>query len=88
MGKTVKHNPPKNPKPNFIEFSKVQQAYLNEIRNKQMKEFNEAVGMIYEELGITEKILKAPPGTYTLRIRDCSGVDVLIAPVKPNGKDN
>jgi len=63
--------------PNFIRFSKVQQRLLNEIRNNQMKEFNEAVGMIYEELGITEKILKAPPGTYKLRIQDCSGLDVL-----------
>jgi len=76
MGKD-KHNPPKKPKPDFLQFSKVQQAYLNEIRNKQMREFNEAVGMIYEELGITEKILKAPPGTYKLRIQDCSGVDIL-----------
>jgi len=77
MEKTVKHNPPKEKKPDFIEFSKVQQRLLNEIRNNQMKEFNEAVGMIYEELGITEKILNAPPGTYKLRVRDCSGVDIL-----------
>jgi len=76
LGKTVKHNPPKEKKADFIEFSKVQQAYLNEIRNNQMKEFNEAVGMIYEELGITEKILKAPPGTCKLRMQDCSGVDI------------
>lgn len=76
MGKD-KHNPPQKPKADFIKFSKVQQAYLNEIRNRQMKEFNEAVGSVYEELGITEKILKAPPGTYKLRIQDCSGLDVL-----------
>ena len=62
--------------PNFIRFSKVQQAYLNEIRNRQMREFNEAVELIYEELGIVEKILKAPPGTYKLKIKDCSGVDI------------
>jgi hypothetical protein len=76
MGKD-KHNPPKKPKADFIKFSKVQQAYLNEIRNKQLREFNEAVGMIYEELGIKEKILKAPSGTYKLRVQDCSGLDVL-----------
>jgi len=85
MGKT-KHNPPQNPKPNFIEFSKLQQAYLNEIRNRQMKEFNDAVGLVYEELEITEKILNAPLGTYKLRMKDCSGVDVLS--VKPTTKDN
>lgn len=85
MSKT-KHNPPKTPKPDFIEFSKVQTGFLLEIRNRQLKEFNEAVGSIYEELGITEKILKAPPGTYRLRMQDLNGLDVL--PVKANGKDN
>jgi len=76
MSKT-KHNPPQKPKPNFIEFSKVQTGFLLEIRNRQMKEFNEAVGSVYEELGITEKILKAPPGTYKLRMQDLSGLDIL-----------
>ena len=73
-------------KPDFIKFSKVQTGLLLEIRNRQLKEFNEAVGLVYDELGITEKILKAPPGTYKLRMQDLSGLDVL--PVKPNGKDN
>ena len=76
MSKT-NHNPPQKPKPDFIKFSKVQVGFLVEIRNKQLKEFNEAVGLVYEELGITGKILKAPPGTYKLRMQDCSGVDVL-----------
>jgi len=76
MSKT-KHNPLKKPKPNFIEFSNVQTGFLLEIRNRQMKEFNEAVGSVYEELGITEKILKAPPGTYKLRMQDLSGLDIL-----------
>lgn len=75
MGKD-KHNPPQKKEPNFIKFSKVQQAYLNRIRNDQAKEFNEAVGLIYEELGIVEKILNAPPGTYKLRMQDCSGLDI------------
>ncbi|GAH67720.1 unnamed protein product, partial [marine sediment metagenome] len=35
---------------------------------------------VYEELNLTEKILKAPPGTYKLRIQDLSGLDIL--PVK------
>ena len=71
--------------PNFIRFSKVQKNYLNEILSRQREKFNEAVDLIYEELGITEKISKAPFGTYNLR-KDCSGLDVL--PVKLNGKDN
>ena len=72
----TKHNPPKQPKPSFIKFSKVQVAYLNEIKNKQFKEINMAVKMIYEEIGIMEKFLKAEPGIYKLRT-DNSGVDVL-----------
>ena len=85
MSKT-KHNPPKEPKPDFIEFSKIQQAYLLEVRSRQLKEFNEAIGSVYDELGITEKILKSPPGKYKLRMQDLGGLDVL--PVKPSGKDN
>jgi len=81
-----KHNPPQKPKSNFIKFSKIQQAYLNEVRTRQMREFNKIVGTIYEELGITEKILNAPPGTYKLRMQDLSGLDIL--PVKPNRKDS
>lgn len=73
--------------PNFIRFSKVQKNYLNEILSRQREKFNEAVGLVYEELGITEKISKAPSGTYNLR-QDCSGLDVLAVPVKLSGKDN
>ena len=73
--------------PNFIRFSKVQKNYLNEILSRQREKFNEAVDLVYEELGIKEKISKAPPRTYNLR-RDCSGLAVLAVPVKPSGKDN
>ena len=85
-------------KPNFIEFSEVQTSLLTEIitrfrereareKEKFFEEFNRFVGMIYEELNLTEKILKAPPGTYKLK-KDFSGVDIL--PVKKNKdkKDN
>lgn len=75
-----KHNPPKKPKPDFIEFSKIQQDYLNEVRSRQFKEFQEVINTVYEDLGIMGKVLNAPPGTYILR-KDCSGVDVL--PIKP-----
>jgi hypothetical protein len=65
-----------------IEFSKVQQGYLNEILARQRDEFNKAVESVYEELGILEKMLKAPFGTYRLR-KDCSGLDVLPNESKP-----
>jgi len=85
MGKT-EHNPPKKLKPSFIAFNKVQQNYLIEVRNRQLKEFNEAVNIIFEQLGIVDRIRKAPPGTYKLRMQDLSGVDIL--PIKKNEKDN
>ena len=75
----IKHNPPRKPEPNFIEFSKIQQGYLNEILKRQREEFNEIIDMIYDELGIKEMMLKAPDGKYKLR-QDCSGLDVL--PIK------
>ncbi len=78
MAKT-KHNPPK-PKTTFIKFSEVQQSYLNEVRTRQVKEFNEAVDTVCKELGIIEKLKKAPLGMYKLRMQDLSGLDVL--PVK------
>jgi len=77
---TTKHNPPQKSKHDFIEFSKVQQGYLNEILSRQRGEFNEALNSVYEELGIVEKILQSPLGKYKLR-QDCSGLDVL--PIMP-----
>jgi len=70
----------KSKDPEFIEFSKLQRGYLTEVRTRQQREFNEVLETIYEELGIVEKILKAPPGTYNLKM-DFSGLDV--RPVKP-----
>ena len=76
MGKT-KHTPPeKKKKEEFIKFSKVQASYLNEILLRQQGELNEAITVVYEDLGIADKILKAKPGTYVLR-KDFSGLDVL-----------
>jgi hypothetical protein len=76
MSKT-KHNPFGKKKPNFIEFSKLQQSYLNEVRTRQVKEFNDAIQVVYEELGIMDKVMKAPEGMYKLRVKDLSGLDVL-----------
>ena len=80
MRKKTRHNSPQKLEPNFIKFSKVQMNYLDEVRSRQFREFSEAVGSVYEELGIAEKMLQAPPGKYKLRM-DFSGLDVL--PVKP-----
>lgn len=74
MSKT-KHNPSKKAKPSFIKFSKVQQALIDATLSRQQKEFNEIIGTIYEDIGIAEKILQAPPGTFVLR-KDFSGLDV------------
>lgn len=81
--KKTKHNTPgkKKSEPGFIKFSKLQQAYLNEVRNRQVDEFNKVIESVYEDLGIMEKILKAPPGTYKLRMQDLSGLEV--HPIKP-----
>lgn len=87
--KRDKHNPPGlkvllgKPESNFIKFSDVQKNYLKEIRNRQLKELNEAITLVYGELGIREKMAQANPGTYRLR-QDFSGLDVL--PTMP--KDN
>ena len=71
-----KHNPPQKPKPSFIKFSELQQAYLKEVRTRQFKEFQDIIKKIYEDMGIAEKVLNDSFRTYTLR-KDCSGVDVL-----------
>ena len=77
----TKHNPPKKPKPSFIKFSKLQQAYLKEVRTRQFKEFQNIIKKIYEDLGIAEKVLNDSLRTYILR-KDCSGVDVLLVEKK------
>jgi len=81
MSKT-KHNPPRKPKSNFIKFSKVQKNYITEVRTRQQREFNEALETIYEELGIIEKIMNAPPDTYKLKM-DLTGLEVLPTRPKP-----
>ena len=59
----------------FIGFTKLQQGYLSEVRNRQMNEFSEAMQLVYQELGISEKMAEAPPGKYKIR-QDLSGLDV------------
>jgi len=80
MSKT-KHNTPRKPKPNKIEFSKLQQGFLIEVRNRQVIEWNAALESVYRDIGIMEKIRQAPPGTYQLRQGDLSGLDVVLQPV-------
>lgn len=78
MSKT-KHNPSKKKESNFIRFSKVQQGYLNEIRVRQVKEFNEALQIVYEELGIVEEMERAKNKIYKLKLDDLSGIDIFPA---------
>jgi len=87
MSKT-KHNAPRKPKQSFIKFSKLQRNYLTEVRTRQQREFNEALETIYEELGIIEKMMNAPPNTYKLKM-DFTGLEVLIkqGPKPPNLPD-
>lgn len=84
--KKDKHNAPgkgkKRAKPSFIKFSKMQRAYLNEILARQQKEFNEVLGTVYEDMGLAERILRAPPGTFVLR-KDFSGLDVMPTVIVP-----
>lgn len=76
--KKTKHNPPGKPKPHFIQFSKVQQGFIGEVVNRQRRELGEALQSVYEELGIIEKVMQSPPGTYRLK-EDCSGLDIIPA---------
>jgi len=83
MSKT-KHNPPRNKKnvnPNFVQFSKVQQGYLAEISRRNQRDWDNALELVYSELGLVERILKSPPGTYTMK-QDLSGLDVLPVRIK------
>lgn len=82
MSKT-RYNPPQKPTPTFIAFSKVQRAYIEEVLKRQRDEFSEIIDMIYDELGILQKVLKAPE-IYKLR-KDCSGVDILPPPKEGEG---
>jgi len=81
--KTRKKTDTKAKDSKFLRFSKIQVRYLNEVRTRTVKELNDAVDAVCEELGIVEKIKQAPPGMYKLRLDDLSGLDVLPPPPKP-----
>lgn len=72
----------KSKEPKFIRFSKVQRGFLAEISRRNQRDWNEALESVYDELGIMEKILKSPPGTYNMR-QDLSGLDVQPLPPPP-----
>jgi len=67
-------------KPEFIRFTPLQHTYLNEVRTRQVKEWNAALESVYMDMGMVEKILEAPPGTYRLRKDDLSGLDFVPPP--------
>ena len=74
----------KVPEPKFIRFSELQRKYVTEMRNKAQGIINEALRVVYRELGILEKIDKAPPDMYQVRMKDCSGLDVFPPPPLPD----
>ena len=87
MGKNPhKKTDTKASEPKFIRFTELQRKYVTEMRNKAQGIINEALRVVYKELGILEKIDKAPPGMYVVRMKDCSGLD--IKPPEKEGKDN
>jgi len=74
--KETKRKSPRKLKPSFIKFSEVETNYLNEVRNRQVKEWSEVLLLVYKGRRIDKKILQAPRGTYILR-PDCSGLDII-----------
>ena len=88
--KTHKKTDTKVKDANFIKFSVVQRKYVIEMRNKAQGIINEALRVVYKELGILEKIDKAPPGMYVVRMKDCSGLDVKppVPDPQKEGNDN
>lgn len=68
--------------PNFIRFSKLQRGFLAEISRRNQRDWNEALETVYDELGVLEKVLESPPGTYIMR-QDLSGLDVRPLPPSP-----
>jgi len=78
--KTHKKTDTKVKGPSFIKFSEIQKKYLNEVRTRQVDEFNAAVDAVCKELGLVEKLKQAPPGMYRLRLSDLSGLDVVPPP--------
>jgi len=72
--------------PKFIRFTPLQHTYLDEVRKRQVKEWNDALESVYMDLGIVEKILEAPPGTYRLRKDDLSGLDFVPPPLTDEEK--
>lgn len=69
--------------PKFIRFTPLQSNYLGELYTRHMGERNRGLESVYKELGIVEKILEAPPGTYQLR-KDLSGLDIVSVPSPPD----
>lgn len=66
--------------PKFIRFSELQRKYITDVRNRVQGELNAALDVVYKDLDILEKMRKAPPGMYQVRMHDCSGVDIFPPP--------
>ena len=83
--KTHKKTDMKVLEPKFIRFTELQRKYVIEVRNRVEGELNAALRTVYKALGILEKIEKAPPGMYKLRMSDCSGLDILPPQLRQSG---
>jgi len=70
---------------NFIEFTPIQKRLLAETQNRIGRIMSEAMGMIYEELGITED-QKKNPMKYVLN-NDLTGLIVVDEKLKPENKE-
>lgn len=65
----------KGAKPTFIEFSKLQQALLQEIMRRHQDELNAALNLVYDEIPEVDRDLPRDEVQYFVR-QDMTGVDI------------
>lgn len=65
-------------KEKFVSFNKIQRRFITEVMERTGREINEALTIIYEDLGITEELAKGDC-SFILR-SDYSGLDVVESP--------
>lgn len=62
----------------FISFTRIQRKLITEVMERTQKEINETLTIIYEDLGIAEKLAK---GDCSFLLRsDYSGLDIVESP--------
>ena len=73
-------------KERFIPFNNIQQRLITEVMERTRKEINEALTIVYEDLGITEELAKG--GCSFLLHSDYSGLDVVKLPENLSERKN